>query len=1357
MRKASHPTAQAKRSAKAVRGRLFLDVNPSLLNEWDWSKNKGVDPHTLVAGSEKKYWWSCKKNPDHIWQASIRDRTKGSGCSYCRGFQACDSNSLLMRYPAVAQEWHPTKNGQIVPAQVVAGSCKTYWWKCSQGPDHEWQATPEKRGKMGRGCPFCAGKKASVTNSLATRYPSLCEEWHPSRNGEAIPEKVVAGSQKKYWWKCDKGDDHEWQASPSKRGDQGRGCPYCANLKISATNSLANRFPEVALQWHPTKNGKLKPIDIVAGTRRSVWWKCPKTADHEWQEQVVARTFGKLNCPFCSRKRVTAASSFRTEHPELLCEWHPTLNNSLTPDSIVGGSGKKVWWQCKTNAEHIWETSPSERINGSGCPYCANRRVSAQNSLTALFPEIAAEFHPFKNGAKRPEKIVAGSNTKLWWQCRRNPDHEWQTTANSRTSNKTGCPFCSGLRVSSENSLATTYPDIASEWHPTLNGDVIPHQIHKASNTKFWWICKANPQHVWQATPGKRTISGRGCPFCNSGWTVQHIKLFVGSLRQHINSFTSAELYSIFQQSGLLDSTGKAQPFIKAVITGRFPAEEIDKFLAGKPSLVDELVTKDQLETSESVFNDGSGSFSEQTSGVHQDGQDLPIVTTEDALKALDYAVTICADTEAVEFLSTSGTEKLWRHAFLDEQNAIVQARGFSGSEYAEEIKKRFLQEHQEACDFIIPEGYSFKIDGKVISPNLMQRLVAMRTARMGRSGNWSGTGAGKTLSAVLASRLIDAGLTVVCCPNSVVDGWARELINIFPDSDVETKTFEPKWEKSTGDKAHRYLVLNHEAFQQRGSEEQLNNFLQTELVDFVVVDEVHHTKQRFTENISQRKRLISALIAIAGEKNKELSVLGMSATPVINNLAEGKHMIEMITGIQHDDLDLHPTVNNCMKMHQRLVTLGIRWIPAYNIEIERLEPEIDCSPFLDQIHQLGDKGSPLALELILTQARLPEILKNVRKKTLIYTHYITDIDKILYDALKRGGWKVGFYTGDEKAGLSAFIDGDVDVLIGTSAISTGVDRLQHVCSNLIINVLPWTHAEYEQLLGRIYRQGQREKRIQVIIPKTFALVNGNRWSWCESKLERLKYKKSIADAAVDGIVPEGHLRSPAQAYKDVMEWLQRLETGNLLVVERSKILIPELSSEKSQASYIRRFGDFSTLNNRWNNSRSETTYQRLKDDPTEWEYYHALYREARKDWREVPFERFAEWLKARPDRVVGDFGCGEALLAQSVANTVHSFDHVAINDRVTACDMRNTGLENEGLDVAIFSLSLMGTNLEEYLLEAFRALKVDGMLKIAEPSSRWEGEKREELVQLIRRVGFKIVGEIEDRFKFVYIDAIKS
>jgi len=140
--------------------------------------------------------------------------------------------------------------------------------------------------------------------SLLETHPDIAAEWHPTKNGDLTPDKVVAGSQKKVWWICPKGTDHEWSAALNSRtGTNKLGCPCCAGRRVSVTNSLATPFPDIAAEWHPTKNGDLSPDKIVAGSGEKVWWKCNKSPDHEWKAAVYSRTGGfKSGCPFCDIK-----------------------------------------------------------------------------------------------------------------------------------------------------------------------------------------------------------------------------------------------------------------------------------------------------------------------------------------------------------------------------------------------------------------------------------------------------------------------------------------------------------------------------------------------------------------------------------------------------------------------------------------------------------------------------------------------------------------------------------------------------------------------------------------------------------------------------------------------------------------------------------------------------------------------------------------------------------------------------------------------------------------------------------------------------------------------------------------------
>jgi hypothetical protein len=445
----------------------------------------------------------------------------------------------------------------------------------------------------------------------------------------------------------------------------------------------------------------------------------------------------------------------------------------------------------------------------------------------------------------------------------------------------------------------------------------------------------------------------------------------------------------LFRHNGMLRMYGKGKAFVKALATGRFPREEIAKFVNNEPSLVDQFVqdptrTLEALETNEAKPGSAEDDSLDRADAVVEGVEDerteqLPVVETKDVLTSLSLQVIGSADEEAVEFLIASGIAKIWKHAYRDEAAALAQAETFRGEGYAEEIPKRFLDEYRQVKDLAIPKGYAFRINGEPALPNLMQRHFAVRVQQRKRVGNWSGTGAGKTLAAVLATRVVGSKLTVICCPNSVVEGWRCAIRDIFLDSVVATKTFDPDWAAAAGDKigfsgaaghgAHRYLILNYEAFQQPDSAERVQSLAEREPIGFVIVDEIHYAKQR-SEDISQRRRLIAALTTLAAQRNPDLHVLGMSATPVINNLQEGKSIVELVTGLAHDELDTRPTVPNCMALHQRLVTIGIRWMPEYQLRYEQREIEVDSGPFLDEIRALGSKGTPLALEQILTRAR---------------------------------------------------------------------------------------------------------------------------------------------------------------------------------------------------------------------------------------------------------------------------------------------------------------------------------------------------------------------------------------------------
>lgn len=135
--------------------------------------------------------------------------------------------------------------------------------------------------------------------------------------------------------------------------------------------SLAEYAPEVAAQWHPTKNGELSSDKVTTKSNRKVWWQCEK--GHAWEARIMNRTSGQ-GCPYCAgRYVISGKTDLTTTHPELAAEWHPTRNGELTPEIARKSYARKVWWKCSTCGLE-WQTSIANRTRyGSGCPACRKR------------------------------------------------------------------------------------------------------------------------------------------------------------------------------------------------------------------------------------------------------------------------------------------------------------------------------------------------------------------------------------------------------------------------------------------------------------------------------------------------------------------------------------------------------------------------------------------------------------------------------------------------------------------------------------------------------------------------------------------------------------------------------------------------------------------------------------------------------------------------------------------------------------------------------------------------------------------------------------------------------------------------
>jgi Probable Zinc-ribbon domain len=241
--------------------------------------------------------------------------------------------------------------------------------------------------------------------SLADKFPEIAKQWHLTKNGDLTPYDVVSSSRTKVWWlcpnSCSYGCLHEWETTPRARTVEKKGCHYCSEKLnvICIHQSIVFTHPEIAKQWHPTKNGSLTPEQVSSGSGRRVWWICDKTCSygctHEWDAFVYARCVTNSGCPHCYNQINCIHKSIKYTHPHLLDEMHSTKNLNIDILNLRAGSHKeKIWWVCKTNKDHIWLTSVQTRTLGHGCPTCVNK--TEKQLYDVLLSKYADTIHNYR-------------------------------------------------------------------------------------------------------------------------------------------------------------------------------------------------------------------------------------------------------------------------------------------------------------------------------------------------------------------------------------------------------------------------------------------------------------------------------------------------------------------------------------------------------------------------------------------------------------------------------------------------------------------------------------------------------------------------------------------------------------------------------------------------------------------------------------------------------------------------------------------------------------------------------------------------------------------------------------------------
>jgi len=164
---------------------------------------------------------------------------------------------------------------------------------------------------------------------------------HPTLNDGLTAEQLKPKSDKVVIWQCRFNPRHIWSAVVKSRV-RGNGCPMCAHKVVTPETALSTLHPDLAGEWHPTKNGALTPADVVPGSEKKVWWRCHRNPVHAWPAIIRNRAVLKSGCPICAGQVATPETSLEVQNPALAAEWHFERNGGLTPGQVLPKSGKKV-------------------------------------------------------------------------------------------------------------------------------------------------------------------------------------------------------------------------------------------------------------------------------------------------------------------------------------------------------------------------------------------------------------------------------------------------------------------------------------------------------------------------------------------------------------------------------------------------------------------------------------------------------------------------------------------------------------------------------------------------------------------------------------------------------------------------------------------------------------------------------------------------------------------------------------------------------------------------------------------------------------------------------------------------------
>ncbi|NME81859.1 zinc-ribbon domain-containing protein [Clostridium sp. SM-530-WT-3G] len=340
---------------------------PIIAQDWDYELNGNLTPMDVTPYSNKKVYWRCSKNPTHKERKSVNDRCN-YGCSLCsRGRNTSISEVMIyLAFKEVFGDVHNRFKIQndkklecdiLIPQIALAIEYDGYrYHKNKKEQDEEKNRRLAHQKINNKEITFIRIREEGLPKLKSYGSFHITIKRHLTKLNEFY-KNLINLIELIYHGNNEMKSRTELLRKVEIDNMRYKALIYLSN--IDEKSSLQSVNPELAKEWHPTKNDGLLPIHVKPFSNEVVWWCCNKCG-YEWRESVSKRNAGS-GCPRENGRGsafvVTEENSLYTNYPALAEEWNVKANNGKTPSEVYYKSTLEYYWTCRRNPDYLCKMS----------------------------------------------------------------------------------------------------------------------------------------------------------------------------------------------------------------------------------------------------------------------------------------------------------------------------------------------------------------------------------------------------------------------------------------------------------------------------------------------------------------------------------------------------------------------------------------------------------------------------------------------------------------------------------------------------------------------------------------------------------------------------------------------------------------------------------------------------------------------------------------------------------------------------------------------------------------------------------------------------------------------------------------